>query len=303
MTNLPLTHPGKVLDEESGMTKQTLAEYYLAVAEHMLPHVADRPLSVVRCPEGIGRPCFFQKHVGLGLPKGVDSILVTNRKTGKKEDFLTLSTSEGLVGMAQMGVLEIHPWGSRNSSLEKPDRVVFDLDPDAAINWATLAASAGELRAKLKDLGLESYLKSTGGKGLHVVVPIQPEHEWPVIKELSRAVVQCLEKTKPDLYVTKMAKAFRKNHIYLDYLRNDREATSIAPFSTRARSGAPIAIPLDWEELKSETRPIFRVTDFAKWERRLRRDPWKKMEKAAQHLSDEVLRRVDAPTRIREAKS
>jgi bifunctional non-homologous end joining protein LigD len=300
---LPLTHPGKVLDEESGMTKQTLAEYYLAVAEHMLPHVADRPLSVVRCPEGIGKPCFFQKHVGLGLPKGVDSIPVTNRKTGKKEDFLTLSTPEGLVGMAQMGVLEIHPWGSRNGSLEKPDRIVFDLDPDPAISWKTLAASAGELRARLKELGLESYLKSTGGKGLHVVVPIQPEHEWPVIKEFSRAVVLGLEKQKPGLYVTKMTKAIRKDHIYLDYLRNDREATSVAPFSPRARSGAPVAIPLDWKELKSETRPIFRVTDFARWERRLRRDPWEKMETSAQHLSDQILRGVDAATRIRKVKS
>jgi bifunctional non-homologous end joining protein LigD len=300
---LPLTHPGKVLDEESGMTKQALAEYYLAVAEHMLPHVADRPLSVVRCPEGVGKPCFFQKHVGLGLPKGVDSIPVPNRKTGKKEDFLTLSTPEGLIGMAQMGVLEIHPWGSRNGSLEKPDRIVFDLDPDAAIDWKALGTGASELRARLKELGLESYLKSTGGKGLHVVVPIQPEHEWPVIKEFSRAVVRSLEKTKPDLYVTKMTKAIRKDHIYLDYLRNDREATSVAPFSPRARSGVPVAIPLDWKELKSEKRPIFRVTDFASWERRLRRDPWGEMETAAQHLSDQILRGVDAPTQIRKTKS
>lgn len=301
--NLPLTHPGKVLDEESGMTKQTLAEYYLAVAEHMLPHVADRPLSVVRCPEGVGNPCFFQKHVGLGLPKGVDSIPITNRKTGKKEDFLTLSTAEGLLGMAQLGVLEIHPWGSRNSSIEKPDRVVFDLDPDAAIDWKSLGAAASELRARLKELGLESYLKSTGGKGLHVVVPIQPEHEWPVIKEFSRAVVQGLEKTKPELYVTKMTKAIRKDHIYLDYLRNDREATSVAPFSPRARSGAPVAVPLEWKELKSETRPIFRVTDFARWQKRLRRDPWKEMEAARPQLTDHALREVGVSTRIREAQS
>jgi bifunctional non-homologous end joining protein LigD len=302
-TNLPLTHPARVLDEESGMTKQTLAEYYMAVAEQMLPHVADRPLSVVRCPEGIGKPCFFQKHVGLGLPKDVDSILVTNRKTGKKEGYLTLSTPEGLVGMAQIAVLEIHPWGSRNGSLEKPDRIVFDLDPDAAIEWQTLGASACELRSRLKELGLKSYLKSTGGNGLHVVVPILPEHEWPVIKEFARAVVLRLEKDKPHLYVTKMTKAIRKDRIYLDYLRNDREATSIAPFSPRARSGAPVAIPMDWKELKSETRPIFRVTDFVKWQKRLLRDPWKEMETAEQRLPNQLLREVGATTRTQKRKS
>jgi bifunctional non-homologous end joining protein LigD len=200
-------------------------------------------------------------------------------------------------------VLEIHPWGSRNGSLEKPDRIVFDLDPDAAIEWQTLGASARELRAKLKALGLESYLKSTGGKGLHVVVPIWPEHEWPVIKEFARAVVLRLEKDKPHLYVTKMTKAIRKDRIYLDYLRNDREATSIAPFSLRARSGAPVAIPMDWKELKSETRPIFRVTDFVKWQKRLLRDPWKEMETAEQRLPNQLLREVGATTRTQKRKS
>jgi bifunctional non-homologous end joining protein LigD len=198
-----------------------------------------------------------------------------------------------------MGVLEIHPWGSRNDSLEEPDLIVFDLDPDAAIDWKTLGASANELRAKLKELDLESYLKSTGGKGLHVVVPIRPEHEWPVIKEFAHAVVQGLEKAKPDLYVTKMTKAIRRDHIYLDYLRNDREATSVAPFSPRARPGAPVAMPLDWKELKSETRPMFQVTDFAIWKKRLRRDPWKEMEAAKQRLSDQVLREVGVSARMR----
>jgi bifunctional non-homologous end joining protein LigD len=301
--NLPLTHPQKVLDEESGVTKQILAEYYLAVAEHMLSHIAERPLSVVRCPEGVGKPCFFQKHVGLGLPEGIDSIPVASRRTGNRENFLTLSTPEGLVGMAQMGVLEIHPWGSRNNSLDKPDRIVFDLDPDAAIDWKTLGASALELRARLNELGLESFLKSTGGKGLHVVVPIQPEHEWLVVKNFAHAVTLGLEKNNPDLYVTKMTKAIRKDHIYLDYLRNDREATSVAPFSPRARSGAPVAMPLEWKELRSETRPVFRVTDFAKWKRRLQRDPWKEMETVNQHLTDQVLRAVEPPTRTRKANS
>ncbi len=290
MTKLPITHPDKVLDAESGMTKQQLAEYYLAVAERMLPHVVDRPLSVVRCPDGIGKPCFFQKHVGMGLSKGVNSVSIANPKSGEKEDFLTVNSAEGVVGLAQMGVLEVHTWGSRNESLEMPDRIVFDLDPDTAIQWKTLAASAEELRDRLKKLGLQSFLKSTGGKGLHVVVPIKAEYGWPVIKEFAHRLVQSMEKDNPKLYITKMTKAARKNRIYLDYLRNDRQSTSIAPFSPRARSGVPVAMTLDWKELKSDRVPVFHVTDFEDWKARLRHDPWKEMESTKQRLSGDALR-------------
>ena len=287
---LPITHPGKVLDPESGMTKQALAEYYLAVAEQMLPHISERPLSVVRCPGGIGKPCFFQKHVGSGLADGVESVSVPNRKTGKKEEYLTLDSADGLLGLAQMGVLEIHPWGSRNDSLEQPDRIVFDLDPDESIDWQTLAATAQNLRARLKKLGLISFLKHTGGKGLHVVVPIESKHEWPIVKEFAHAVVLQMEKEQPDLYVTKMTKTLRKNRIYLDYLRNDREATSIAPFSPRARPGAPVAVTLSWSELASQSAPSFHVTDFAEWRSRLNRDPWKEMFRTRQGLTADTLK-------------
>ncbi len=293
-TQLNITHPEKVLDRESGMTKLALAQYYVGVAERMLPHIVDRPLSVVRCPEGSGKPCFFQKHVGRGLPSGVESIPIPNRKTGEAEEFLTLSTVDGLIGMAQMGVLEIHPWGSRNETLDQPDRVIFDLDPDAAIGWSTLAATADELRRGLKKLGLVSFLKSTGGKGLHLVVPVEPEYEWPAVKQFAHQVVLEMEAAQPELYITKMSKAERKNRIFLDYLRNDREATSIAPFSPRARSGAPVAITLDWKELKSAAAPAFHVGDFAQWRARLNRDPWKEMTKTKQHLTEEMLRDTGA---------
>jgi bifunctional non-homologous end joining protein LigD len=287
----PITHPNKVLDEQSGITKRDLAEYYLAVADHLLPQIADRPLSLVRCPEGIGKPCFFQKHIGPGLPEGVGNVAVPNKKTGKKEDFVTVSTKHGLLALAQLGVLEIHPWGSKNESLEKPDRIIFDLDPDEGIAWKTLASAAIELRDRLKQLKLKSYLKTTGGKGLHVVVPIEPENEWPAIKQFAHAVVLGMEKDKPDLYVTKMTKAERTNRIYLDYLRNDRESTAIAAFSPRARSGAPVAIPLDWKELGRE-KPEFHVADFASWKERLRSDPWKTMPRSAQRLSERALQEV-----------
>lgn len=283
---LAITHPDKVLDPESGITKQQLADYYMAVAEHLLPHIADRPISVVRCPDGMDKACFFQKHVGLGLPDGVHTISIPNRKGGEREDYLTVDSPDGLVGLAQMGVLEIHPWGSHNGSLQMPDRMVFDLDPDAAIEWKTLAGTALELRQKLRNAGLESFVKSTGGKGLHVVIPLHPDHEWPAVKEYAHRMVREMEREKPNLYVTKMTKATRKNHIYLDYLRNDLGATSVAPFSPRARRGTPTAMPLAWSELDSAKAPAFQISDFAQWRGRLRRDPWRKLLENKQELTD-----------------
>jgi bifunctional non-homologous end joining protein LigD len=272
------------------MTKLMLANYNLAVADHMLPHIADRPLSIVRCPEGIGKPCFFQKHIGMGLPAGIRSVPVPDKKGGPTEQYVTLNSPDGLVGLAQMGVLEIHPWGSKNESLEKPDRIIFDLDPDEAIDWKTLAATAVEFRSRLEKLGLQSFVKTTGGKGLHIVAPIRAENEWPAIKEFAHQIVLGIEKKNPGLYVTKMTKALRKNRIYLDYLRNDRGATAVAPYSTRARSGAPVALPLEWKELGAKTRPTFHVTDFDAWKKRLKTDPWAEMGKVKQRLSAAALR-------------
>jgi len=293
---LGITHPRKVLDQESGMTKQELAEYYLAVADRMLPHVSDRPLSVLRCPDGIGKQAFFQKHVSAGLPNGVHTVSIVNKKTGKHEDFLTLNSAEGLVGMAQMGVLEIHPWGSKNDAVDQPDRIIFDLDPDEAIAWNTLADAAQELRSRLRQLKLTSFVKSTGGKGLHVVVPIEPEYEWSIAKQFSHRVVLMMEKDNPGLYTTNMLKAVRRNRIYLDYLRNDREATAIAPFSTRARPGAPVAVTLDWREIQAGVRPVFHVSDFGGWRQRLRRDPWRGILESRQRLAKNMLASMGVKT-------
>ena len=170
-----LTHPQKILDARSHLTKQQLADYYWAVASHMLPHVEGRPVSLVRCPDGSEKPCFYQKHVNHMLPPGIGPVDVPDKKTGEIEPYITLSNAEALAGLAQMGVLEVHPWGSRNDDLEHPDRIIIDLDPDPEIAWARLAESAGDVRRQLKKMGLESFLKSTGGKGLHVVVPIVAE--------------------------------------------------------------------------------------------------------------------------------
>ena len=291
---LRITHPDKVLDQETGLTKQQLADYYLAVAEHMLPHIAGRPLSIVRCPEGSTKPCFFQKHVGAGLPAGVDSIAVPDKKTGKPEDYITISTAEGLAGLAQMGVLEVHPWGSRNDDLEHPDRLIFDFDPDLSIDWKTLVASAKNVRELLKKLGLETFVKSTGGKGLHVVAPMQPEHTWADLKAFARGIALAMEDANPKLFLSKMTKSARKDRIYIDYLRNDRGATAVAPWSPRARTGAQVAIPLSWSELAAWNNRPCSVSAFAEWKQRLRRDPWAKMNQVRQRLDPQILRDVIA---------
>ena len=288
--NLPITNPDKILDEASGMTKRMLAEYYMSVGDHILPHIASRPLSVVRCPDGNGKPCFFQKHISIGLPEGVRSVPVPDLKSGGTEDYLTLDSNEGLVGLAQIGVFEIHPWGSRNESLERPDRIVFDLDPDTSIGWKTLAAAAKSVREKLGALGLESFVKTTGGKGLHVVFPIRAEHPWTVVKSFAHAFVLKMEKESPGLYVTNMRKSLRAGRIFLDYLRNDRGSTAVAPFSPRARSGVPVALPLHWHELNGKDRPAATVATFASWRRRLKNDPWSGMAVVKQRLSGQALR-------------
>jgi bifunctional non-homologous end joining protein LigD len=279
-----LTHPDKVLDPESGLTKEQLARYYAAIAPHMLPHIAGRPLSLVRCPDGIGGPSFFQKHVNRTLPPVIESVDVVDKKTGQSEPYITLSTPEALIALAQSNVLEIHAWGSANRSLEKPDRIVIDLDPDPELPWKTLTAAAGEVRRRLKSAGLESFLKTTGGKGLHVVAPIRPEHPWAAVKDFAHGLVLAMESDEPALFLTRMTKSARKGKIFLDYLRNERGATSVAPFSPRAREGAPVALPLSWSELKAPERPVFTVPDFARWQRRLARDPWKGLVTSTQRL-------------------
>ena len=278
-----LTHPAKVLDNETKLTKQQLADFYWAVAHRMLPHIADRPLSLVRCPEGSEKPCFYQKHVNHMLPSGVGSIDVADKK-GVVEPYITLSTREALAGLAQMGVLEIHPWGSRKKTLEQPDRITIDLDPDESLPWSTLTAAALDIRKRLKALKLESWVKTTGGKGLHVVIPVKPEQEWPAIKEWAHQFVLAMERDNPRLYLTKMTKAARVGKIYLDYLRNERGATAVASYSPRARKGAPVSVPLGWSELKAEARPRFTVANFESWGGRLKKDVWADLLKVKQSL-------------------
>ncbi len=292
LPNIRLTHPGKIVDTESGVTKAQLAQYLAAVAERMLPHIADRPLSLVRCPDGSLKPCFYQKHVNHMLPAGVGSVMVADKKGGPPEPYITLNTAEALIGLAQMSVLEIHPWGSCNGHLEQPDRIVIDLDPDESLPWSQVTESAVEVRTRLKKLGMESFVKTTGGKGLHIVFPLKPEHDFAVMKAWAHGFVQQMERENPRLYLTKMTKAARTGKIYLDYLRNERGATAVAPFSMRSRAGLPVSVPLDWKELAEPQRPTFRIDNFAgEWRDRLKRDPWKKIGTLQQSLSPDAVQR------------
>jgi bifunctional non-homologous end joining protein LigD len=279
-----VTHPEKIVDPQTGVTKQALIDYYLAVAPLMLPHVTGRPLSLVRCPNGAGQKCFYQKHLGPGMPPGIGGVEIPDKKGKGTETYVTVEGEQSLAGLAQMNVLEIHPWQSTNADLEHPDRLIFDLDPDEAVSWPTLCDAAQEVRDRLKQLGLESFVKTTGGKGLHVVAPVRPTLEWEQVKALTHEFTLQMEKDNSKLYISKMTKAARTNKIFVDYLRNEREATAVAPYSSRARLGMAAALPLEWSELKGSKAPKYLIAQFDEWKERLRKDPWKAMFTSKQEI-------------------
>ncbi|MGH7474689.1 MAG: DNA ligase D [Longimicrobiales bacterium] len=268
-----LTNPQRVLFPADGITKQDLAGYYALVARWMLPLVRDRALTLVRCPEGIDGPCFYQKHVGEAVPKSIKRVPVEEaRKTGI---YLYVDSVEALVSLVQIGVLEIHFWGSRIDKIEKPDLLVLDLDPDPAVSWSRVVEAALELRDRLAELGLQSFAKTTGGKGLHVVVPLTRRTDWEDAKEFARALAEERVRLHPRSYTAAVSKAKRKGKIYIDYLRNARGSTAIAPYSTRARPGAPVATPIAWDELSTQLDPgALTVRTLPSRLLSLRRDPW-----------------------------
>lgn len=242
-----LSNPNKVLYPEARITKRDLFAYVEEVAEHLLPHVARRPLTLVRCPDGIGGQCFFQKHAMAGHPAAVKTVAIAEKEG--KGDYLYVEDAEGLLSLVQLGSLELHVWGSRIDRLERPDRVVFDLDPAPGLDWDAVARAAREVRDVLDTLGLASFPMLTGGKGLHVVVPLERRHDWTEVKAFAGALASRMAAHQPKRYVAKASKAAREGKIFIDYLRNGRGATAIAPFSMRARPGAPVALPIRWDEV------------------------------------------------------
>ncbi|MBX9790890.1 MAG: non-homologous end-joining DNA ligase [Pirellulales bacterium] len=289
-----LTNPDKVVYSDPELTKLDLARYYAEVAPWILPHVVDRPLAVVRRPAGNGKPSFFQKHPGPGLSEHLREVNVAEPGASQPEYHLALDDARGLIALVQMGVQEIHAWGSQRDKLERPDRLVFDLDPDPAVAWPVVVAAARETRILLQELGLESFVKTTGGKGLHVVVPIERRTNWDDAKAFARAVAEFMVAAAPTRYVATMSKATRRGRIFVDYFRNGRGSTAIAPYSTRAKQGAKVSVPIAWEELDAKLRSDhFDIAGVIARLRRLNRDPWAAMQPVRQRITADMFRRLN----------
>jgi bifunctional non-homologous end joining protein LigD len=247
LEGITITHPERVISETGHVTKGELAEYHAAVAPWMLPRLSRHPLSLLRCPSGIDDQCFFQRNPGRGL--GADVKPFQFRHNGKNYEYLYIEDAKGLIEIVQMGSIEIHPWGASIDTIDAPDRLIFDLDPAPDVPFDALKLAAKDLRQRLHQKGLESMLKCTGGKGLHVTVPLAEKDAWAAVKDFASALAHEMVEAAPSAYVATMAKARRNGKIFIDFFRNDYTATAIADFAVRARPGAPVALPVSWEEL------------------------------------------------------
>jgi bifunctional non-homologous end joining protein LigD len=245
-----ISNRDRVIFPESGQTKGQLADYYAAVAPLMLPFAGNRPISLVRCPQGRGKKCFFQKHDSGSFGAHVHHVPI-REKDGGNEDYLYIEDAAGLLQCVQMGTIEFHGWGARASDVEAPDRMIFDLDPDEGLDFGDVKSAAEHIRDRLSDLGLVSFAMLSGGKGVHVVVPLDTGHGWEAHKDFSRRFAEALSMAEPERFIATMSKAKRKGKIFIDWLRNQRGSTAVLPYSARARDGAPVAVPIAWGELKA----------------------------------------------------
>jgi bifunctional non-homologous end joining protein LigD len=287
VSGVRVSHPSRVIDPASGTTKLDLVRYYDAVADAMLPHVDGRPLTLVHCPQGLSSECRFMKHSKVWAPDAVRRVRI--REKTKVGEYLVIDSRAALLSVAQMDVLEIHTWNSRVGRLEEPDRIVIDLDPGPRVPWATTVDAALRVRAALAALGLASFVKSTGGVGLHVVVPLAPERPWTECLDFARAFASLLAGDDPRLFTTSFAVAGREAKILLDYLRNNRTNTSVAAFSTRARPRLPVSVPLAWDELDRRAPPAHDARNVPRRLARLREDPWRAYARTRQRLATAAL--------------
>jgi bifunctional non-homologous end joining protein LigD len=277
ISHVHLTHPDRVYWVDVGVTKEDLAEYYVGVWDHMAPHVVDRPLAIVRCPGGTTGECFFQKHIASNVKESALRHVVD----AKEHDVIAVEKLDDLIELVQSGTLEIHTRGSRLGALEICDRIVFDLDPGEGVSWKQMIAAAQETRDRLDALKLKSFAKLSGGKGIHVVVPVDGA-DWETTKTFTARVASAMAADSPELYLAKMTKALRQGKIFIDYFRNSREATSVAPYSTRARAGAPVSVPVSWEALPRTTGGNqFTVLNL---KQQLKQDAWAEIGKVRQKL-------------------
>jgi bifunctional non-homologous end joining protein LigD len=281
-----LTHPDRVLFPGQGITKRELADYYAAVAERMLPHVRGRPLTLVRCPEGQETECFYQRRAAKGTPAALRRVTVPVE--GEDETYLVADTLAALVSLVQIGVLEVHVWGARRDRLDRPDRLILDLDPAPGIGWAEVVEGAREVRDRLAEAGLKSWVKTTGGKGLHVVAPIRRYPTWEEVRDFSLKLAEAMVRDAPDRYLTSASKEEREGRIYVDYVRNSWSASAVAPYSTRARAGAPVSFPLSWDELGADTTPDRFTVRTVPQLVRARPDPWRELNEFKQALRKDM---------------
>lgn len=288
VAGVSLSSPDKVLYHEQGVTKLDIARYYEAIAEWILPHIENRPLTLVRCPSGYGE-CFYQKHIDQSAHEAIRRVSIP----GDPQPYGAVNSLPGLVALVQLGVLELHTWGARRDRVERPDRIVLDLDPDPSVPWERVVNAAFELREALSILELESFVKTTGGKGLHVVVPFRRGPDWDQVKAFSRGVAEVVAGASPGAYTLNISKARRKGRILIDYLRNGQGATAIEAYSTRARAGAPVAVPLSWDELGPDVREDhYNIATVPERLAGLAADPWKEYAAVKQSLTAAVRRKV-----------
>lgn len=288
------TSPDRVVFPGQGITKRELAEYYRAVAPWILPMLRDRPLTLLRCPRGQEQECFVQRRAGDGIPASVRRVDIPDEdEDDGTATHLSVDSIAGLLGLVQIGVLELHTWGSRRDRLDRPDRMVIDLDPDPSLPFDVVTDAALLVRKRLTEAGLPAFVMTTGGKGLHVVAPLRRTVDWDAVKSTARAIAEALEADAPERFVSRAAKSERTDRIYVDYLRNGWGATSIAAYSTRARAGAPVATPLAWEELERGVSPgDFTVATVPERLQGLSADPWADYRASAVALSRAVRDRL-----------
>ena len=279
-----LTSPTKIIFPDSHITKQEVADYYLAVMDRLLPEIVGRPLSIIRCPDGAGKACFFQKHHTPGLER-VDLVRL-KEEAGNNANYLVVRDAAGVMELVQLNGLEFHPWGSHADAPDIADRVIFDLDPGPNVPWTEVKAAALHVRDLLKQLDLESFLRTTGGKGLHVVVPLNPGCDWDVVKRFAKGFADALAQSEPQRFLSVATLKLRPGKIFVDYLRNGRGATAVASYSLRARDRAPVALPIAWSELKALKRgDAFTLKDVPARLKRRRKDPWAGIDTVRQDLS------------------
>jgi bifunctional non-homologous end joining protein LigD len=279
-SSVKLTHPDRLYWPDAGVTKEGLADYYADIWRYMAPYVVARPLSLLRCPSGIADECFFQKHAWQGLSRSIR--LAHDPKDASEEPILTIDDLDGLIGLVQAGVLEIHPWGSAMATIEQPDMIIMDLDPGEGVSWEPVISAAHEVKERFSKNHLTTFVKTSGGKGLHVVAPLVPKVDWEAVKQFAKGVADAMAADSPDSFVSTITKSKRRGKILVDYLRNGRGATAVAPYSTRARRGAPVSMPLAWDELGGGIGPAyFTVANSATRLIHMGTDPWSEFRRAA----------------------